>query len=799
MKMRHFCPHLKEKLPLSRSLIDRSARLGQSIPMRRIFFAFLLTTCVLSSPAFFASALADDTPAQTVAYNKAKTPNEKATGGIAPIAPATASSAVSTSEAAQKDLPVLLDALKIIYDDKAQKVTAEGDVRLHYDTQIMKADRMVYDRKLDLVTAEGHVTLWQNTGDVMFAERVILSRDMKQGFIQQIGLLMSDNSRFVAVEGERTEGRFIRMNRALYTACDVCKEDPSKPPLWQVRADRIIHDNVRKDVYYRNATLEMGGVPIFFTPYLAHPDPTVDRRSGFLAPVLGSRNNLGFVSRNYYYFDIDPTRDATLEASYSAKRGLLLGGEWRQTTDQGKFKVDFSATNDAIEDDLSGTTGDKTLRGHLFAEGSYQFDENWVANMNIKRTTDDSYLDLWSYSSEDILTSTAALENYTERGHGIIEGLSFQDLRDGNTVAEPDVVRAAYTNQTPQRDWLGGRWNFGADSRLVSRSTGQDSARLSGDINWRREDVLPIGLVITNEAMARVDGYSARNLVTNSDEEATDARPFAQLQVTARMPMVKLVDSGQEFLEPIAQLSLAPNQDADDALPNEDSVGLEYDTTNLFGLNRYAGEDILDGGQRVAYGMRGGWSGNNGASVMAMVGQSYELSSPNYPTSSGLETHDSDYVGSFSGMIPDWLDAIYSVRIDNATYQPHEHDLRMLVGPTWLQGSVNYLMAEEAPQDTLLTENRQEVTFGGRWTFLPHWTISGSHRQDLTSDGGALNSNLNLTYSDECLTFSLMGRRDYVARSGLSSGDSIFFRLYFKNLGEFESPSLSPDAFGAAQ
>ena len=696
--------------------------------------------------------------------------------------------------------PVLLNADTLTHDETAQTLTAEGNVQFSQDGRIMQADRMVYHRDTEVVTADGNVRIWQPTGEVTFADHAELSRDMRQGFVKQVSMLMTDDSRFIAVEGERTEGRYIRMNRALYTACAPCREHPEKPPLWQVRAERAIHDSERHDMIYRNATLELGGVPVFYTPYLSHPDPTVKRRSGLLAPVLGSRSNLGFVSRNYYYLDVAPDMDATLEASYSAKRGPLVGGEWRQRTEHGRVQANASlAVDDTPNDEATLPDESGQLRGHIFLNAEHEFDPNWKAGLSLNRTTDDTFLDMWNFSTEDILTSRAQVERYTERSRGVAEIVSFQDLRSNVTGAEPQMIHMAWQGQGGPQSLMGGRWSLGTETRGIARSRGTDSTRASLVAGWRREDVLPAGIVITSEATARMDGFAATNLPTN-DADETRARPYAQGQVTARWPLVKTGESGQQFIEPVAQLSIAPRQSrTQDDIANEDSIGLEFDPTNLFSPNRYAGYDKLDGGQRVAYGLRGGWTGNDGASMTAALGQSHDFAeNPNYPDNSGLETQNSDYVGAVSAVLPGMADVAYSARFDNGDFDPREHDLRATVGPDWLQGSVSYLYAVQPPLDTTGDGIRQELGVGALWKFADHWTVIGGHRRDLQRQDGALNTNLSLTYQDECLTFSLIGARDHVARAGLSSGDSIFFRLIFRNIGEFESPSISPDIFGGS-
>ena len=692
--------------------------------------------------------------------------------------------------------PVLLNADYLAYDEKADIVSAEGSVRLAYKGETAEADKVVYNRRTGVVTADGHVKVWQASGDIIYAGHAELSQDMKQAFVQQAAVLMTDNSRFVALEGERTEGRFVRMNRAIYTACDLCKEDPRQAPVWQVRAERIIHDNEKHDVTYRNATVEISGVPVFYTPYLSHPDPSVKRRSGFLTPVIGARPNLGFVTRTYYYLDVAPSMDATIETSFSSDRGLLLGGEWRQKTENGDIKINASTTLDDVPDDdgVSAAQADQ-VRGHVFAEINHRYNENWRSSVNIRRTTDDTYLDLWKYTGDDVLTSSGTLERFSEDSYAVADIRSYQDLRPDITEAEPNVMTLGYTTQGQQRKTLGGRWMINTESRTIARSHGLDTQRLSTEANWRRDDVTAPGIVITSQALARIDAYAANNY---NGEDPTATRPYAQGQMTVHWPFVSLAENGQKFIEPIVQLTAAPRLPRDDEdIPNEDSVGLEFDTSNLFSSNRYSGYDRLDGGQRVAYGLRGGWTGDRGATVTANAGQSYDFAeNPNYLVGSGLEEQLSDYVGSLNVVLPGIADATYNMRLNHEDLDPHEHDLRATLGPSWLHGSVSYLYINQNTTDGLSASLREELGVGAYWKFTDYWSIATSHTHNLRSDGGALATNLALTYKDECMTFSLNAQRDYLSRTGLSSGDSIFFRIVFRNLGEFESPTISPDIFG---
>src|SRR3546814_1482439 len=108
---------------------------------------------------------------------------------------------------------------------------------------------------------------------------------MRAGFIRDAAMLLSDNSRRAAAYVERHNGNTTVLRKAIYTTCSLCASDPSRPPLWALKGEQVIHDQAAQEIRYRDATFELFGVPILYTPYFRHPDPTVHRRRGFLAPI----------------------------------------------------------------------------------------------------------------------------------------------------------------------------------------------------------------------------------------------------------------------------------------------------------------------------------------------------------------------------------------------------------------------------------------------------------------------------------------------------------------------------------
>ena len=224
----------------------------------------------------------------------------------------------------------MVSADELIYDQTLGLVTARGKVEIHQNHQILRADQVTYNQKTQIVAATGHVALVQPGGEVTFADYAELTDDLKDGFIQQVSMILSDNSRMVGNSAVRERGEITTIDRAVYSPCNLCKDDPTAPPLWQIRAIRVTSDAVSKDIIFHDAFIDLFGVPLFYSPYFSMPDPSVDRRQGFLFPSFGSTSDVGPFFGLQYYFDISPDQDATVGTTLTRDSGTLFTGEYRK-------------------------------------------------------------------------------------------------------------------------------------------------------------------------------------------------------------------------------------------------------------------------------------------------------------------------------------------------------------------------------------------------------------------------------------------------------------------------------------
>ncbi|MBI3440705.1 MAG: LPS-assembly protein LptD [Proteobacteria bacterium] len=367
---------------------------------------------------------------------------------------------------AYKDLPVGFTAKALSHDDENQTVTALGDVELTQGQQILRADKVVYYLAEDKVTAIGNVSLLDARGDVHFAEYVELHNQMKDGFVQGLLTLLADGSRFTAVEAKRENGGTrTTMTDATYTVCKVCEIDPH--PLWQIKASEVVHDAEDKTVKYKNARLELLGVPIIYSPIFSHPDPTQKRKSGVLRPQYGWSTALGTHVKAEYYYTVAPDKDLTLEVEPTTLAGTLVGGEWRERFVHGELKVSGTTVNsDRKEED--GSISTNRQRANIVADGKFDINNLWRSGFDISRVSDKQYLRLYDLSQDNVLVNQAYAERFSGRNYSRVSAYNFQDVRLGSNAVQPDILPMAEHTMVGEPGSLwGGSLRLGLRQRSI--------------------------------------------------------------------------------------------------------------------------------------------------------------------------------------------------------------------------------------------------------------------------------------------------------------------------------------------
>ena len=531
--------------------------------------------------------------------------------------------------------------------------------------------------------------------------------------------------------------------------------------------------------------MEFAGIPVLYTPYLSHPDPTVKKKTGFLTPRYGSDSELGVLIEIPYYFDIAPDKDLTLQPIFTGKEGPIIAGEYRQRFTNGELKFEGSGTRG------SGADGSNENRGHFFTHAKFDLTDTWRTELKSEVVSDDTYLRRYGFRSPDPLTNHLLFEGFRNQNYAGVEGYHWrgQSATDeaGNTpIVAPLINFNAIGAPAPH----GGRWTIDAGAMALTRTGGADSKRLSLRSGWELPHIARTGEIYRLYATLQTDGY----LVDDVQEDGKAAgdlssgfagRVFPRVGLDWRLPFARPVGETTQVIEPVAGVMVSPNGGNPDKIPNEDSKDIEFDDTNLVSPSRFTGLDRIEGGQRVYYGLQMGAFSKHGHSS-AFIGQSYRLRRDrSFASNSGISGNFSDIVGRVN-IDPDFpVSAQYRFRLNKQNFVPRRNEVKALIGPDAFKVNVDYsFFGEGTGSDEF--GNREEISTGFNSRLSSDWLIRGSTRRDLQSNS-TLNYKFGVEYRCDCLTVAVDFSRTFTSDRDLKPSDSVFVRFTFKNLGEFGS------------
>ena len=687
---------------------------------------------------------------------------------------------------------VVMSADNLIYDEALGVVTAVGNVEISQGDRLLIADAVSYNEFHDVMTASGNVTLMEPGGEVLFADYLKLSDEMRNGVMHDIRILLNAETRIAANSARRLKGNRTEMNKAVFSPCKLCPTHPGEPPLWQIKAISIVHDQEERDVAYYDAWLEMFGIPVFYTPYFEHPDPTVKRRSGFLAPAYGSSSNLGIHLPTPYYWNISPHQDATLKPKFTSDKGIIWGGEYRERTQTGVYSLDGSLTYGDERDDDGSETGSKGVRGHLFSNGRFQLDPVWNYGYQFEHASDDTYLSFYRLNSKDTLTTRPYVEGINGRNYASANAYFFQGLEAEDDQDQiPFVLPLLDFNYAGMPDTLGGFTTIDANLMTLHRIDGADSRRLSIKGGWHLPHIGRSGSVYRLSATARSDVYHVNKVDSAGTTRKTRARGVTgrlrpELIGEWRLPLMRRTDGIRTLVEPIVQGIISPYGGNPGEIPNEDSQDFEFDDTKLFSNNRFTGFDRVESGPRVNYGLRFGFFGLGGGRTQGMIGQSARLKEDDtFNKGSGLEENFSDFVGRFRISPASIFDLAYRFRLTRQNFAARRNEIELASGPEAVRINIVYALLEEQipASDTTAFANREEIVAAAEARLTSFWRVNVGSRRDLTGSGGTINWNTGVTYEDECFFFATRVNKNFTRDRDVQPETSLLFTIRLKHLG----------------
>lgn len=689
--------------------------------------------------------------------------------------PAAAAQAAAPGAAAPPPAILVADE---VYMDGDQRLVATGNVEAIYDGRRLRAGGIVYDRARDRLILTGPIVIQEGDETLILASSGEIDQDMRNGILRGARIVMGNQLQLAARELTRTDGRFNQLFKVTVTSCRVC--ETGAPPLWQIRARRMIHDQQERQLYFEDAQLRVLDTPILYLPRLRLPDPTLKRATGFLVPSILNSSILGSGVRVPYFIRLGDDKDLTVTPLLTT-RTRTLELRYRQAFRNGR--IEFEG---AISDDDFGA---QNHRSYIFGGGEFALPRDYKLRFNIEAVSDRTYLLDHSYSGKDRLESYIDIERVRRDTyvHGAIT--SFRSLRTGefnNTL--PTLVGNAEWERRLHPAALGGELRLGMLAHGHERTSGlitdgadadlwadgRDVLRLTFSADWQRDWTLPGGIRARFGAGVAADHFEINQAGLTSAASATRATPSTELEL--RWPLLSATAGGaSNVIEPVLQLAWSGGSNP--FIPNDESTRIEFDEGNLFSTSRFTAPDRRERGLSAAWGVSWTRFDPTGLQTALAVGQLVREDQQLEPTgldsftnSSGLNGKVSDLL--IAGQVKTGGGMVLTARglFDDAFSTTKAEARASWYGDNG-DMSATYIWLGRDPGETRPT-TISEWTFDTSHRVSQHWTGSANWRYDVARDD-SVQAGLGLTYINECVEISLTAARRFTSSVQLKPSTDI--------------------------
>ena len=717
----------------------------------------------------------------------------------AALAQAQQPAAPAPTPSTQNPNAVLLEADVLVDDEQAGTITAEGDVQVRYQGRTMRADRLIYDLNGGSVRASGNVEIVLEDGSVTYADAIDADEALNVGAATELRARLGQNGTLAARTALRHGEGESELRNVIYTSCPIC-EGGDRPPTWSLRARRAVQDHETRTISYYGTVVEVAGVPVLYLPYIAHPDPTVERASGFLPPNIGRNRRLGAFYAQPYYWAISPSQDLTTTLRVHSNVNPLIGLDYRKRFWSGALELDTTFTDEQLFNSDGDTFGGELFRYSVFGEGHFDISEQWSWGFGIERTYDDEYLRRYeidgagqrrgTYIGQDTrLISQLFAIGQSAHSYSSISTVAFQGLRETDTSdLLPVILPFAETESVLNEGVLGGQVRAQTNTAVLLRDDNPatlafegNDGRFSVGLTWRRDLVVGPGIILSPLAHVRGDAFSVE---TTPDNYESFGRGLGMGGVEVSWPFMRPGERFDLVVEPVVMASYGSKNAEDPRIVNEDSLAFELDDSNLFRPNAAPNYDLWEPGGRVSAGVRATARARTGESASLIFGRRWrEEQAIGFTSENNLAGDSSDWVAGIQADLGSGFGTEARFRLDEDTLAVQRMDLTVRGSVGRFHGAVRYFGVDE---DLLAdpTAPSEEVSANIGADLARGWRMQFGLTRDLDSDIN-LRQDIRAIYEDDCTFLEIAYTRNETRRGTIGPDEGLQIRVGLRSLGVF--------------
>ncbi len=613
-------------------------------------------------------------------------------------------------------------------------------------------------------------------------KKEILGTDIKAFLNQEDFKINKKNKPRVFANTLKIDNENSIFNKSIFTLCDYRKND--KCPPWTVQSKKMLHDKKKKTIYYNNAVVKIYNIPVFYLPKLSHPDPTVDRRSGFLPPSFSDSKNLGAGISVPYFWAINDDKNFTVTNNLYYSEHPIFLGEYHQAFKFSNFFADFGYTKGYKKTNEKKRSEEKN---HFFSKFTKSFinknnNEN-TFTLTTQKVSNDKYLKLYKIKSNLVDYNENTLENsldFTLETDDAFFGLNariYETLKENYNDKYEYILPEITLDKTLLSNEKIGYIDYQANLKVHNYDTNKFTNFFVNDLFWNYKDInFKSGLRGKVLANFKNVNYETRNVDLYKDD--TTSEIYGALGYLTDLNLQKTNKNKKQFLSPKLLVRYAPGN------MRKEFDGTRLDPVSAFNMDRLNNLNNFETGLSASLGLDYKLNSSGKIFDFSIAQILNEKENKKMSSKTSLDEKLSDLVGAANYHVNDKINLNYNFSVDQNYNDLNYNEIGTTIDFKPFKINFNYLQEKKHIGDQKYFNTKLELARN------ESGLLSIETKRNLITDSAEF-YNLSYEYINDCLRAGLVYRREFYTDSELEPENSLLFKITLTPFGNINSPSFN--------
>ena len=692
---------------------------------------------------------------------------------------------------------------KIIYDKKNQLLKTFGNSKFSDNkNKTLTAENFEYDLEKKIISAQNKVKFLDNYKNIYYFTKLsaddkfneIIGYDLRSDLNKEKFLSDDKFNEFLEpkLSGEEVsiKNDITIIKNGKFTSCKSTNEKEGCP-FWNLNASLVTHDKENKKITYKNATLDLNNIPVLFTPYFSHPDPSVKREAGFLAPSFSSLGeNIGSAIKIPYFYPISISSDFTISPVYYFKQHPLILGEYREKFKNGDLSIEGGFTQGYKEINSNQTKGS---RSHLYGNLNLDLDDiifdKSELNLKLQRVNNSTYLRVNKINStidgfkknpvkesDIILTNEISLNSIGNTENLNIKAGTFQNLAVGKKSDQyeylaPEILYSKY------RLFNNDNLNFNTNYRTLNQNTNQTKTSVINNLEYSTDEFYNKYLGVGYKFFTNINNINYYSDYKDPKENLnSQINPIIGFDTS--LPFSKISKDSEQYIFPRILGRYSPG-----STTNARTNNTTLNSDNIFSINRMNNDELIEKDLSLNIGLDWIWRENtevkkNAKTAEVFVGQVVKFNEdPDMPLKSSLQNKSSDIVTKLAYSIPNNLNISIKNTLDRQLDRVYYSDLN--VKAFLNHGEINFNIYEK---NNYLGNERYATA--NLTSFISENTKIKFETDKNLKEDQVNYYKLGIENENECIRYGLYLQKNYSTDKDFKPGTTVFFGVTLLPFGD---------------